>query len=111
MHALRRAAWARDGGRCVVTGAELPGGEDGGWELHHRRPGGMGGTKRPDQDTLPNVVCLTTGSHRWAHAHPVEAGPAGLLLPPRECDPAAVPVRTWRGWVFLTADGGVQRLA
>jgi hypothetical protein len=52
--ALRRAAYAREGGRCLFTGAPLPGSED---------------------------------------------------------DPASVPVRTWRGWIFLTPEGGYRPLA
>lgn len=109
---LRRAAYAREGGRCIVTGCELPGGEDGdGWDMHHRRPGGMGGTSRENQQTLSNVVAVADHVHRGIHGNPEWSEPIGLLLPTSEDDPAGVPVRTWRGWVFLTAEGGYQPVA
>jgi hypothetical protein len=106
--ALRRAAWAREGGRCVVTGCPLGGEDDDTWHLHHRRPFGMGGTSREDQDTLPNVIAVSEQVHRGIHGNPHWSGPDGLLLPKQgeRSDPAAVPVRTWRGWVFLTVEGG-----
>jgi hypothetical protein len=110
--ALRRAAYAREGGRCLFTGAPLPGGEDGdGWDLHHRRPGGMGGTNRPDQQSLPNVIAVADNVHRGIHHNPHWSEPLGLLLPTSEDDPASVPVRTWRGWIFLTPEGGYRPLA
>lgn len=104
--ALRRAAWAREGGRCIVTGSPLGGEDDDGWHLHHRRPGGMGGTSRPDQHTLPNVIAVADHVHRGIHGNPHWSEPHGLLLPTSEQDPAQVPVWTFRGWVFLTAEGG-----
>jgi hypothetical protein len=123
MRELRRAAWERDRGRCVVTGAVL-GDPDGDlWHLHHRRPGGMGGTRREDQDSLPNVICLLARVHnfgapgllidgvdgRSVHGDPGWSGPRGYLLSPAERDPGAVPLLLHgRRWVFLTGDGGVQ---
>jgi hypothetical protein len=113
MRALRHAAFHREGGRCLFTGAPLPGGEDGdGWDLHHRRPGGMGGDERPDRHTLPNVVAIADHVHRHIHENPEWAKPLGLLLPKsgEGSDPAEVPVRTWRGWQFLLPEGGYQPL-
>lgn len=114
MRDLRRAAWERAGGRCEVTGAAL-GDVDGSlWQMHHRRPGGMGGTRRPDQDSLPNVLALLASVHnlgggaaRSVHGHPAWSGPRGYLLSPRERDPGAVPLLLHgQRWVFLTAEGG-----
>lgn len=108
--ALRRAAWVREGGRCAVTGHSLGDPDGAGWHLHHRRPGGMGGTTRSDQQTLPNVIAVTGGVHRRIHGEPSWSEPRGLLLPTSEDDPAGYPVQTWRGWVFLTTAGGYQLL-
>lgn len=121
MRDLRRAAYERDRGRCVVTGAPLGDPDADTWHLHHRRPGGMGGTRRADQDSLPNVICLLARVHnfgapgllldgevRSVHGSPVWSGPRGYLLSPSERDPAAVPLLLHgRRWVFLTAEGGV----
>lgn len=103
---LRRAAWEREGGRCAVSGQPL-GDQDGQtWHLHHRRPKGMGGTSRADEDTLPNVIAVTPAAHRGIHAYPARSMPRGLLLSKAQPDPAACPVRLWRGWVFLAVEGG-----
>lgn len=122
---LRQVAWERQQGRCAVTGAPL-GDLDGSWHLHHRRPGGMGGTERPNQQTPPNVVALLARVHnfgapglvldgvagRSVHGSPDWSKPLGLLLSSSEPDPAAVPVRlAGVGWVFLTGDGGWSPLA
>jgi hypothetical protein len=106
--ALRRAAWEREGGRCIVTGAPLGDPDGDTWNLHHRRPGGMGGTSRPDQDTLPNVIAVADNVHRGIHENPQWSEPVGLLLPTSEQDPASVPVRSYRGWVFLLPEGGYR---
>lgn len=121
---LRRVAWERQAGRCAVTGAPL-GDLDGGWHLHHRRPGGFGGTSRGNQQTPANVVALLARVHnfgapgllldgavRSVHGDPGWSMPLGLLLSTSEPDPAAVPVRVAGvGWVFLDEAGGVELVA
>lgn len=121
MRDLRRAAFERERGLCAATG--LPLGEPDGdsWNMHHRRPGGMGGTKRPGQDSLPNVICLLAEAHnmgsqwlvvdgvkgRSVHGDPRWSMPRGLLLSPSVDEPGSVPVLVHGvGWVFLTDDGG-----
>lgn len=103
-----------------MTGAPL-GDLDGGWHLHHRRPGGMGGTVRTNQQTPANVVALLARVHnfgapglvldgvagRSVHGDPLWSEPLGLLLSPSVEDPSSRPVRIGGvGWVFLTEDGG-----
>jgi len=121
---LRRIAHERQRGRCAATG--LPLGEvDGGWHLHHRRPGGKGGTRREGQQRPGNVVALLPEAHnmgsprlvvdgvpgRSVHTDPAWSRPLGLLVSTHEPDPGAVPVRlAGLGWVFLLDDGGLLPL-
>jgi hypothetical protein len=125
MRELRAAAWERQGGRCAVTGHALGGVDGDRYHLHHRRPSGAGGTRRADQDSLGNVVCLLPRVHvfgapdlivdgvagRSVHGDPLWSTARGLLLPARVEDPASVPV--WMctpfggpSWWLLSADGG-----
>lgn len=126
MRGLRRAAYEREGGRCFVTGLPLGDVDGGTWDLHHRRPGGKGGTKRSDQDSLPNVVALLSVVHnfgsqhvavhgqrgRSVHGAPAWSMPHGYLLSPA----SSVPPRSRpalhheHGWVFLLERGGYELL-
>lgn len=122
---LRRIAYERQRGRCAATGVEL-GDLDGGWHMHHRLAGGMGGTSRVDREVPSNVVALLGPAHnlgspqlvvdgvpgRSVHGDPGWSRPLGLLLSQHEPDPQAVPVRiAGVGWVFLLDDGGWLRVA
>jgi hypothetical protein len=119
MRELRRAAYERERGRCAATGLPLGDVDGSQWNMHHRRPGGKGGTSR-EQDVLSNVVCLLAEAHnmgsprlivdgvagRSVHTDPRWSKPLGLLLSSHENDPSSVPVRVAGvGWVFLTDDG------
>lgn len=118
---LRQIAYERQRGRCAATGLEL-GGLDGSWHLHHRRPGGRGGTRRANQQQPGNVVALLAEAHnmgspglvvdgragRSVHTDPGWSRPLGLLLSSHVDDPSSVPVRiAGLGWVFLLDDGRV----
>jgi hypothetical protein len=121
---LRRVAYERQGGRCAVTGAPL-GDLDGGWHMHHRRPGSMGGTERANQQGPANVLALLARVHNFGapgllldgrvrsiHGDPAWSKPLGLLLSASVDDPGSVPVRlAGLGFVFLLDDGGVLPLA
>jgi hypothetical protein len=118
---LRRRAWEREEGRCAVTGAPLGDPDGDGFHLHHRRPGGRGGTSRANQQCLSNVVCLLPRVHlfgapglvldgvagRSVHGAPAWSKPLGLLLSSSVEEPGSVPVRLWSGWAFLLDDGGM----
>jgi hypothetical protein len=117
---LRWIAYDRQQGRCAVTGAPLGDLHDG-WELHHRRPGGRGGTSRANQQSPSNVVALLARVHnfgaaglvldgipgRSVHGAPAWSKPLGLLLSSSVEEPGSVPVRLWSGWAFLLDDGGM----
>lgn len=68
--------------------------------LHHRRPRGMGGSKRADTHTAAAVVLTcghgTIGCHWYAEQHRAWALDRGLLVPQRSdgqpTDPATVPL-------------------
>lgn len=121
---LRRIAYERQGGRCAVTGAPL-GDLDGPWHMHHRRPGGRGGTSRPNQQQPSNVLALLARVHnfgapgllldgvggRSVHGNPEWSRPLGLLVSSNVDEPASIPVRlAGLGFVFLLDDGGLLRV-
>lgn len=101
LKALRHAAYERSGGRCEITGTILPGGPDGEWAIHHRRPKAMGGTNRADTHTLPNVLALTHTIHNLAthsvHLDPAWAKPLGYLLRQDQI-PRLAPVLLYGRW-------------
>jgi hypothetical protein len=108
----------------VVTGAPLGDHDGDGFQLHHRRPSGRGGTSRTNQDTLPNVICLLPRVHlfgsprivldgvagRSVHGSPAWSRPLGLLLSSHVEEPGSVPVRVRGMWVFLDDAGGWMAL-
>lgn len=118
---LRERAWERQRGLCAVTGRLLDWDRD---DLHHRQPGGMGGTSR-NRDRLSNVVAVLAEAHnmgspglvvdgvagRSIHTDPRWSRWFGLLVSPSVDDPGSVPVRiVGVGWVFLGDDGQVVPL-
>ena len=98
--------WQRAGGRCELCGLSLASGP---YSRHHRRPRRMGGTRRPDVHSLPNLLLLcgdgVRGCHGRVESDRAEALAEGWLLHDGE-DPATTPVRIhpW-GTVILTPDG------
>jgi hypothetical protein len=120
---LRRIAYDRQDGRCAVTGSPL-GDPDGPWHLHHRRPGGRGGTRRENQQRPGNVLALLARVHnfgapgllldgrvRSVHGDPAWSRPLGLLVSSNVDEPGSIPVRLHGiGWVFLLDDGGMLPL-
>lgn len=99
--AARRLVRERDGGRCMICGAEAT-------DVHHRRRKGMGGSALLEQPS--NLVTLcglgnTSGHHGWAHQNPDEAHYIGWLL--YDFEPAAeTPVYILGEWFLLDDEGG-----
>ena len=103
----------RDKGRCAWCGEEVGGtglrGES--WSLHHRRPAGMGGDRRPETHAPGNLVLLcgsgTTFCHGYVESHRDDAADRGFLIPKL----AASPPSSWaiehavHGLVYLFDDG------
>jgi 5-methylcytosine-specific restriction protein A len=97
----RETVFRRDERRCVVCGCEA---YWRGLQVHHRRPRAMGGSRRPDTNSPPNLLTVCLDHHAWIESHRMESLAAGLLLRQSD-DPAQVPVDTWRGRIYLTPDG------
>lgn len=91
--------------RCGTTRAAR-------FSLHHRRPRGMGGSKRADVHSPANLLYLcgsgTEGCHGWVESNRQAAYDAGLLLWQQQV-PTEVPVALRRGTVLLDDGGGWQR--
>lgn len=100
----------RDGYACVRCGADATGPRGETWSIQHRRPRGMGGTRRPYTNQPQNLIVLcgsgTTGCHGDVESHRADAIANGWLLP-QSADPAAEPVLVAHSsrWVWLRADG------
>jgi hypothetical protein len=81
------------------------------WSMHHRRPRGMGGSKRPEVNAPSNILMLcgsgTTGCHGWVESNREEAYELGLLVHMWQ-KPVEVPVTLWHGTFLLNDDGGLQ---
>jgi 5-methylcytosine-specific restriction enzyme A len=106
MTLLRELLWTRSLGLCDCCGRPLP--ER--WELHHRMPGGMGGTRR-DRDVPSNAVALRPSCHNLApgsvHMTPRAARMAGLIVSPNRATWEDVPILLHgRRLVLLTDEGG-----
>ena len=105
--AVRALVYARAAYRCEKCRRALTG--TFGVSLHHRRSKGMGGSRRPDVDSPPNLVALcgsgTTGCHAEVHSQRLDVGEPGGFIVPQHTDPATVPVLIGGKWLLLTDDG------
>ena len=101
---------ARDEGCCFRCGGYVLHGERGrDWSLQHRRARGMGGSRRPDTDSVQNGILLcgsaTTGCHGWVESNRIEAIENGWAVP-QHGDPLQVAVVHWRdGTIHLHSNG------
>jgi hypothetical protein len=106
------AVWERDASRCFRC-QRLLHRNHGGYSIHHRLPGGMGGDKTPAYWRLSRVVLLcgsgTTGCHGWVERNRPAAEGQGFIVR-HGADPAVRPINRWqREWVILDDEGAVMR--
>lgn len=91
----------RDKDRCRRCGKST-------WQIHHRKPRGMGGTRDPLVNSPANLVLLcgsgTTGCHGWVEQHRTEARQQGWLVS-QHADPRYQPIDHEGRLTFLTEDG------
>lgn len=107
--ATRELVLARDEWRCFRCRAHV-GGPDA-YSIHHRKPRGMGGTKRPEINQPANLLTLcgtgTTGCHGNVESYRSQAKADGFLIFNLD-DAARKPVKTPTGWVLLDNEGGMR---
>ena len=91
----------RDRDRCRRCGKPT-------WQIHHRKPRGMGGTRDPLINSPANLVLLcgsgTTGCHGWVESHRTEAREQGWLVS-QHADPRYQPIDHQGRLTFLTEGG------
>lgn len=101
---LRDQLWIRSKGLCEVSGIPL---DYDTFDAHHRRPKGMGGDRRPDTNTLVNLLALDpqvhNGGPKSVHGNRPRSEVGGWLIPKRIDDAGSVPV--------MLHDGRIVQLA
>lgn len=111
----REVVLTRAQGCCERCSAVLRGEPGVGFSVHHRRPRGMGGSRRHNVTSPVNLVALcgsgTTGCHGAVESNREAAFEAGWLVR-QAADPALIPVDVFGlGLVFLTGDGDYRSVA
>lgn len=99
--ATRELVRWRDRDRCRRCGAPT-------WQIHHRQPRGMGGTRDPRVNSPANLVLLcgtgVTGCHGWVESHRALAREQGWLVS-QWADPVDVPIVHMGHVTYLTEQG------
>ncbi len=91
----------RSQGNCELCGLSAPDGQ-----YHHRRPRGMGGTKRSETGSPVNALYLHQACHLDVEMHREESLYNGWLVRQSQ-DPALTPVNYRGRYSTLTNDGRV----
>jgi 5-methylcytosine-specific restriction protein A len=101
--AVRQALAERSGSVCEKCGTARA------EQAHHRRPRAMGGSRRGDTNTLPNLLHLCAACHLWIESNRSLAFTAGWLVP-QSMLPTHVPLfyRDYEMPVFLREDGSIE---
>lgn len=76
-------------------------------QIHHRRPRGMGGSRRESTNLASNGLHACTECHAFAESHRALALECGWLVPQSEECPETVPVLVNRRRSLLEDDGTV----
>lgn len=105
--------WERDDGRCAFCGGHVHGTRGFDFSLHHRRPAGAGGDRRPETHAASNLVLLdghgTSFCHGEIESRRTDAQARGFLIPKL----SITPPQTWsiehavHGWCYLLDDGSI----
>lgn len=78
-----------------------------GYEFHHRRPRGMGGSRLEDTNVASNCLLLCRDCHANIESERAAAVNQGWLVTQTGC-PADIPVRYRGAWVYLDDLGNLQ---
>ena len=100
--ATKQLVLDRAGGKCELCG--MPVGVP---HLHHRRPRGMGGSKRVETGGASNCLVIHPSCHADVESNRQRALDNGWLVSQWR-DPATVPVKRWNGLCLLAEDGSVN---
>ena len=97
---------ARAGGLCEAEFVDECNGQA--EQMHHRRPRGMGGTRRKDANSPAGILHICLPCHVAIESFRLVALDRGLLISQHSSEPASC-VGVWRRgvWVLLTEAGGV----
>ena len=90
---------ARAKGICELCGMRVTSPQ-----YHHRRPRGIGGTKRVETGQAQNALLLHQKCHARVESNRLEAYESGWLVG-QSSDPGAAPVKLWDGWFVLDSLG------
>ncbi len=74
------------------------------YQIHHRRPRGMGGSKDKVVGTAANGIWVHPHCHVQIESQRDDAREKGWLVP-QSLNPAEVPFKKYNGWVMLHEDG------
>ena len=96
---VRETVRERAGTRCELCGTTCHIGH-----YHHRRPRGMGGTRREESGQPSNCLLLHPRCHADVESSRERAISNGWLVS-SFIEPAEVPVKLWHGLVYLKDDG------
>lgn len=91
----REVVRERQNGQCARCGNTYS-------ELHHRQ------RRREAGHGYEILVGLCGSDHRWAHKYPAAAKEHGYIVSPYEDDVAAVPIKTFMGWMQFDVDGNAH---
>lgn len=69
--------------------------------LHHRQ------RRREAGHGVEILVGVCATCHDWAHKHPEKARESGYSISPHEEDAAAVPLKSYMGWVVFDDAGNM----
>ena len=101
--AVRQQLEQRSGGVCEICGISAA------EQAHHRRPRGMGSTRRSETNYPSNALMLCAACHLIVEKHRSDSYQHGWVVR-QQGDPAEVPVRYRDGLAYLlTDDGGMSR--
>lgn len=79
-------------------------------QIHHRRPRGMGGSRRESTNLASNGIAACVDCHAFAESNRALALECGWLIPQAEDCPETVPVLINRRRALLEDDGTVVHI-
>jgi hypothetical protein len=101
----------RDAGLCAWCGGDIGGTRGWDWSLHHRRPAGAGGDRRPETHGAGNLILLhgsgCTRCHGVVESSRAMALDRGFLIPKGAAEPPSeFPIQHFvHGYCRLFDDG------